>query len=281
MLIDAFLFFNEAELLKVRLNYLGPYVDQFLIAESSYDFAGRRKLTHLETPFISQLPYSEKIRTITWQPSTAQKAIIALARTTRRSNLLWMIQNWQRNSLLKLAEDIPDSAKILFGDLDEFPSVESLEELRGVQHGPNVIVGFQQRLFYYNLSNLISDHWRGTSLCSMGTFRRMTPKYLRKGRNEYPVAGYGWHFSYFTEAARIRQKLLATASVEKQDFVLSLSEHDIHNRIQSKKDIYSRSNFTEITNNSEFPRELIESFERFYPMVLECFSAPSEASEDY
>ena len=33
-LIDSFLFFNEVDLLKVRLEYLGPIVDYFIIVEA-------------------------------------------------------------------------------------------------------------------------------------------------------------------------------------------------------------------------------------------------------
>ena len=132
MLLDAFLFFNEFELLKVRLSYLGPHVDKFLIVESPYDFSGHQKSTYLNESFISKLPYPEKISTLSWRPGISQKILITLARSTRRSNLLWMIQHWQRNAVLKLAEGISDSAQVLFGDLDEFPSVESISRLNEV-----------------------------------------------------------------------------------------------------------------------------------------------------
>ena len=42
-LIDTFLFFNEIEMLKARLEYLGPVVDHFVICEANIDFAGNKK----------------------------------------------------------------------------------------------------------------------------------------------------------------------------------------------------------------------------------------------
>ena len=42
-MIDAFLFFNEIEMLKIRLEYLGPVIDYFVIAEADIDFAGKKK----------------------------------------------------------------------------------------------------------------------------------------------------------------------------------------------------------------------------------------------
>jgi len=42
-LIDAFLFFNEVELLKFRLQYLNDIVDYFIIVESNKTFTGKDK----------------------------------------------------------------------------------------------------------------------------------------------------------------------------------------------------------------------------------------------
>ena len=41
---DCFLFFQEIELLKLRLNYLYDYVDFFIIVESAQTFSGNKKL---------------------------------------------------------------------------------------------------------------------------------------------------------------------------------------------------------------------------------------------
>lgn len=43
-ILDAFLFYNELDLLKARLAYLGEHVDQFIITEANIDFAGKPKL---------------------------------------------------------------------------------------------------------------------------------------------------------------------------------------------------------------------------------------------
>ena len=43
MLIDAFLYFNEKELVELRLKYLNPIVDHFVIIESNITFTGKEK----------------------------------------------------------------------------------------------------------------------------------------------------------------------------------------------------------------------------------------------
>ena len=40
---DCFTFFNEIDLLKIRLEYLYDYVDKFVISESNLTFAGQKK----------------------------------------------------------------------------------------------------------------------------------------------------------------------------------------------------------------------------------------------
>ena len=60
-ILDVFLFYNEVELLKARLEYLGPIVDFFVISEADTDFAGRKKSFILSPELISSLPYADKI----------------------------------------------------------------------------------------------------------------------------------------------------------------------------------------------------------------------------
>ena len=43
MLIDAFTYFNEKELVELRLKYLDPIVDYFIIIESNITFTGKKK----------------------------------------------------------------------------------------------------------------------------------------------------------------------------------------------------------------------------------------------
>ena len=43
MLIDAFTYFNEKELVELRLKYLNPIVDYFIVIESNKTFTGQKK----------------------------------------------------------------------------------------------------------------------------------------------------------------------------------------------------------------------------------------------
>ena len=58
LLLDAFLFYNEIDLLKARLEYLGPSVDYFIISEANIDFAGRNKPFLLSKELIASFPFA-------------------------------------------------------------------------------------------------------------------------------------------------------------------------------------------------------------------------------
>ena len=44
MLIDAFTYFNEKELVELRLKYLNSIVDYFVVIESNITFTGKKKM---------------------------------------------------------------------------------------------------------------------------------------------------------------------------------------------------------------------------------------------
>ena len=43
MLIDAFTYFNEKELVELRIKYLNSIVDYFVVVESNITFTGKKK----------------------------------------------------------------------------------------------------------------------------------------------------------------------------------------------------------------------------------------------
>ena len=51
MLIDSFLFFQEYDLLEIRLKYLYDHVDLFIIVESLQSFNGQEKKFNFEKKY--------------------------------------------------------------------------------------------------------------------------------------------------------------------------------------------------------------------------------------
>ncbi len=62
MIIDAFIFFNEEELVKLRLSYLNQVIDKFVIIEADHTHQGKKKEWNFEKLLKNELKeFSDKI----------------------------------------------------------------------------------------------------------------------------------------------------------------------------------------------------------------------------
>ena len=187
MIVDAFPFFQEIELLKVRLNYLGNFVDKFIITESEIDFAGNPKRMVLSSSTISELPYSEKITVVQNKFSHFHKTFLfPIAKKIQWRKPLWSIQLKQRNSIFPVLQGIKESGILLFGDLDEFPNRTKLNNFVSLaSRKPRNVYTLKQLQLVYNLR--IKDGqspWHGTIMCSIKRAKRTKPNKLRKLRQQ-------------------------------------------------------------------------------------------------
>jgi len=269
MIIDAFPFFNEIALLQVRLNYLGPAVDQFVIIESTIDFAGKRKELMLTKDFIQHLPYARKIRVLHWKPRFFFiNSFFKLSAAIKYRRGLWQIQHLQRNHLLTLLSEYNPEDFLIFGDLDEIPDVQFFTDKSHLDAllKENPIYAFDQTMYYYNVFSIKELSWRGTVLTKVQTAITLSPKTVRKHRLDYPLCAKGWHFSYFGDEKKIKQKIDAIADVEKLSAFKAISEDEIALRIEKTMDLYDRTDAAMVsTKHPEIPNNLIAWIRQYLP----------------
>jgi len=269
MIIDAFPFFNEIPLLQVRLNYLGPVVDRFAIIESTIDFAGKNKEILLTEDLIQRLPYAEKIRVIHWKPSSFLiRTLFKLSSATKYRRGLWQIQHLQRNHLLTLLSEYNPEDFLIFGDLDEIPDAQFLNDRDHLNAllKEHSIYSFDQTMYYYNIFCIKESSWRGTVLSKVRTAIAQTPKIIRKYRLDYPLCAKGWHFSYFGDAKKIKQKINAIADVERLSAFKAISEADIARRVNKTMDLYDRPDAAMVsTEHPEIPSSLVAWIHQYLP----------------
>jgi beta-1,4-mannosyl-glycoprotein beta-1,4-N-acetylglucosaminyltransferase len=243
-LTDSFIFFNEVDLLKIRLEYLGDEVDYFVICEANVDFSGKPKKLVLQN-HISELPYSHKI---IYRPVNINLfSIIWLLKRfrwiTRHHKFLWKIQDAQRNAVKNLIEEsLLMTDYILFGDLDEIPNVELLKSLRNEKILIKEPKTLRQRLFYYHPDIATNDEaWFGTICSSMESFSKTLPHKLRSQREnlEFIVDG-GYHLSYFMQPKDMKIKIDAIADVEKISNSKELTLQEIEEYVLNQKDLFGR-----------------------------------------
>lgn len=108
MIYDCFTFFNELELLEVRLHELSGVVDKFVLVEATQTFTGRPK----------PLYYAENRERFS---RFHEQIIHVIVDDSPKSDNPWTIEHFQRNCIARgLTQCRPDDW-IMVSDADEIP----------------------------------------------------------------------------------------------------------------------------------------------------------------
>ena len=270
-IIDTFLFFNEIDLLKVRLSYLGDHVENFFIVEADCDFSGKIKPFYLED-HIHEMPFAEKIIYHKHRIDLGNyKWVLKRLRwILRKHKFLWKIQDVQRNALSILIESYSKKYDyVLFGDLDEIPNRKFLTKLKTGEISlvrPHVL---SQRCFYYNCKfSSPQEDWFGTLCIPKDIFFDQEPSVWRHIRQRLVQESEGgFHFSYFMPPHKIIEKIKAIAEVEKLEEYLNIDEQKLINIIFTNQDIFGR-NLGFINQSGLVPADLLALIEFYLPYLI-------------
>lgn len=265
MVYDCFQFFNELDILKIRLNVLSPVVDRFVISEATETFSGLKKPLYYEENKDLFAEFADKI-------------IHVVVEDTPKGDTHYR-DTFQKNAVTRGLKDCTDEDVIIFSDLDEIPNPDKIREiLQDFQE--DKIYHFAQRLFYCYLNmeevsgSLLSyagefegvkrKKWIGTKMLSYKLLREQN---LLLGELRFPerkeigirVEDGGWHFGYMGGHGqkdirkRVQEKVVSAAHQEyNSKHVLS----NVTDQIKDGKDIFGR--------NAQFVRcEIDESFPNY------------------
>lgn len=274
-LLDVFLFYNELDLLKARLEYLGPIVDHFIISEANVDFSARPKEFLLNRELINTLPFANKI--IYHREDLNLNSIIWLFKKlkyrNRNTRFLWKIQDAQRNSTLTPLKKFNPNDIVLFSDLDEFPSesaiqqgVEFLYSMKAINLHPRAC-SLDQIFYYYNLNNAAPlDKFYGSVITTLGEFRQYLPHKFRSDKNNFEhIKHGGWHFSYFMDESLILNKICAVSDVENLSQYKNITTEEIQKKILSGSDLYDRGTALSNVEYKKIPDQVIGVIQKYLP----------------
>ena len=135
---DCFPFFNELDLLEIRLNYLDSVVDYFVLCESEITFSGLpKKLFYQENKDLFK-KFEHKIIHVVVDDTPAEYIKFDPFRTDQH----------QRNSVAKGLNNCNDDDIIITSDLDEFPNIEIIKDLNSF-YREDVLFHLAQDMYYY------------------------------------------------------------------------------------------------------------------------------------
>lgn len=272
--IDSFIFFNEVELLKLRLHYLNDVVDHFIISESNYTHSGNPKPYYLDDVLL-ELPEDirNKIIRLKYEPDITRFNFDRNIQWCDLENDYWKLERAQRNLITDNLSQFSSTDMIMVSDLDEIPSKETVKEYENVisENGEmlrNFCAVVKCKLFYYNFHTFQHNDWNGTVISTVDNVIQVGCDYLRYHRNEfYSIENGGFHFSTFGDVNRIRTKIQSFAHQElnKEQYI---GDVNIEKSIQNKEDIYHSSGKFENYEFLNYPEDLRNYIIQFFPTEM-------------
>ena len=114
---DCFTFFNELDVLEIRLQEMWDVTDYFVIAESNMSHSGKTKDYILLDNWNRFKPYADKIRRID-------------VNDMPETNDSWVRERFQRRSLGRGLTDMTPEDLVIVSDLDEIPRADAVAMIK-------------------------------------------------------------------------------------------------------------------------------------------------------
>lgn len=234
MIYDGFLFFNELDVLKIRLVELAPVIDKFILVESDTTFQGASKPYYFDEHKQEFAEFLDKIIHIKLQdPGGFGSA--------------WDREIWSRNCI-EQGLDCADVEDILIlSDVDEIPKRSTIAKLNPQ---PMQAIEMNVYVFRLNLFDALGHSCKAIrvgSITDLETMRRLPPANI--------IEKAGWHFSSLGTAEHISEKFKAFSHTE-----INLPEYvhpdNIQRRIDNHIDPIDRGTLTKVEIDDSWPEEI-------------------------
>ena len=264
MLIDAFIFFNEKELIELRVKYLNSIVDCFVVIEANINHQGKNKdwnfpkiLENNLKEFSSKIQYHQL--NIDLEKIKNEESWII---DDIKGDDAWRIENFQRNYIKTACKEFSNEDIIIISDIDEIPSKQKLEFIKSCDFKKIAPVVFEQHLFHIDCNFLRLESWRGSIVTTMQICNAYSPHRLRRSRNRIShFSDSGWSFSSFGGPNKIKEKFESIAHKEFNNDKFKNVDH-IMNCQQTGADLFHRKVQTKKINKNFFPKDLLELMEQ-------------------
>lgn len=209
---DCFTFYNELELLELRLTELYNHVDYFVLVESNTTFTDKPKAFFFE---------ENKNRYAKW----LDKIIHVKVDDMPHSKNPWDNERFQRDQIMRGLVDADDNDLIIISDVDEILRPEAVDAMRNSQED---MFAMRMPLFnfkfnYMRVSAGAYDIWGMAGRRHL--FEYIAPDGFRAMRMQFMgsvgldrgcqiIEHGGWHFGYLGDAEWLRDKAQSFSHTE-------------------------------------------------------------------
>ena len=233
-IIDAFTFYNELDMLEIRLSELYDVVDFFVLVEATETHQGAPKPLYFDRNKTRFEKYSDKL-------------IHVVCDTLGEFSGSWEKENAQRNGILEglLRLNLGDRDVVFVCDVDEIidrKAVRSIAKSLATKGCANGAYALPQDFYYYNPEMLVNEEWTMARAATYEAVLERSPQGLRMtGFDKWPEKS-GWHLSYFGSPEFIQNKIKNFAHAEfNQEGITDIDA--IKERLSGGGDVLGRQHF--------------------------------------
>jgi len=262
---DCFQYFNEDQMVDLRLNILDKYVDYFVISESTRTHQGKIKEINFDINKFKK--FKDKIKFVV---ADYKKKIDFNNHTGGESP----VEQHQRNHLMEgIKNALPDDF-IILSDSDEIPDFTKIKNINLIKR----FAAFSQKMFMYklNLQNISESNWIGSKITrkkfitSMQDLRNLKFKkypFWRIDKYNQQIINGGWHFSFLQTPQQILTKIKSFSHGEFNS--KNVNEKKIEEKIIQNKDIFNRNTeLKKISINNDYPEYIIQNKDKLSNWII-------------
>jgi len=278
---DCFLFFNEIDLLKLRMNILKDEVDHFVIVESTSTFTSKDKQLWFQENREEFGEFKDKIIHVVVDDSPSQFCNINYGSDELTNKILkhvdestgwdrnnaghtqWGVETYQRECMIRGLVDCNDDDIIIISDLDEIPNPDKVSELREITHDD--FYEFKQKMYCYYVNLLKESNWSGPKVCTYKRLKDISINHLRQNKfTNNTVMDGGWHFSFFGGADKVKEKIEAYSH---QEYNNAYIKENIAANIENGIDPFFRGTLTEVVIDDSYPKYILDNLDKYKHMI--------------
>lgn len=270
MIYDCFTFFNELDLLEIRLNVLNDVVDKFVLVEATKNHRGEAKPLFFQENKGRFKEFEDKIIHIIVSDYPEYKNT-------------WTYENYQRNCISKGLIDCKDDDIILISDLDEIPNPKLViknMDFPGIKN-------FRMPIFHYYLNRygVVEDWSHGTKMLFYKDFLNIldevenygeycqeelnqgttaTKVHLYYGEKQTDIKRAGWHFTGLGGAEKLAYKFNSCSLHGPKYYFLTIE--DAKKRILDNK--FMDYSLITVKLDRSFPKYIVDNKHKYKDLIL-------------
>lgn len=211
MVIDLFYFFQELDLLEIRLNILDPYVDKFIICEATKTFSGDDKPLYYELNKERYAKWAHKIEhhVVDDFDDPVYLKMAKDSPNTGAGEHYWVREFYIKEMAKEALKGLDDNDIVYISDLDEIWNPELFEQF-DIAHDQYIRPIQKNYLYWLNNRNEKDWHgWTGTVATRYKNIKSECLNHIRThGKTKcIELENGGWHFTYMGGYEGARRKI--------------------------------------------------------------------------